>query len=212
MKLLFLDFDGVLNSEPFYRVKASGVLPLDPAAVALLNELVRRARARVVVSSSWRLGRRVTVASLRRTLEEVGFSGRVVGKTPELVGQPRGLEIQAYLNGWKGKAVESFVILDDDADMVHLSHRLVKTTFRTGLTAQHVDRAVAMFERSECRRCSECQGQAHHWCSEIRTDDGRLQCKHCDATAEDCEPCDGLGGVNFPCGECGGTGVVDVRP
>ena len=63
---------------------------------------------------------------------------------------------------------------------------------------------------AECRRCSECRGQMHHWCTEIRTDDGeRLQCKHCDATAAECEMCDGSGGDD--CTECEGTGLVDIR-
>ena len=61
---------------------------------------------------------------------------------------------------------------------------------------------------SNCRRCSECRDQSHHWCSEIRTDDGlRLQCKHCEATAEDCDGCMGDG-----CAECAGLGIKDVRP
>ena len=70
---------------------------------------------------------------------------------------------------------------------------------------------------SACRRCSECVDQDHHWSSEIRTDDAeRLQCKHCDATAAECETCDGEGSGDFNdeswiCGTCVGTGIVDVR-
>lgn len=59
---------------------------------------------------------------------------------------------------------------------------------------------------SGCRRCGECRGQAHHWCSEILTDDClRLQCKHCPATADLCDECDGGG-----CTDCAGTGVFNV--
>ena len=60
---------------------------------------------------------------------------------------------------------------------------------------------------SECRRCSECQGQKHHWCTEILADDGeRLQCKHCPATSAPCDTCMGDG-----CAECARTGVIDVQ-
>lgn len=69
-----------------------------------------------------------------------------------------------------------------------------------------------MTESDACRRCSECRGQSHHWCSEIRTDDGiRLQCKHCDATAEECEACCGGSYTSPACVTCGNTGIVDVR-
>ena len=59
---------------------------------------------------------------------------------------------------------------------------------------------------SGCRRCGECRGQAHHWCSEILTEDcERLQCKHCEATADLCEDCNGDG-----CRECQYVGAVNV--
>jgi hypothetical protein len=60
--------------------------------------------------------------------------------------EARGQEIQAWLDGAPryGIEVESFVILDDDSDMVHLADRLVKTSFETGLLDEHVDRAIAM--------------------------------------------------------------------
>jgi|HubBroStandDraft_1064217.scaffolds.fasta_scaffold05466_11 hypothetical protein len=68
---------------------------------------------------------------------------------------------------------------------------------------------------SGCRRCSECRGGDHHWCSEILTEDlTRLQCKHCPATADLCEGCDGSGGSledGTKCRDCDGKGVVDVR-
>ena len=58
--------------------------------------------------------------------------------------QPRGLEIQAWMDSRNVKT-EDVVILDDDADMAHLSHRLIRTSFNTGLTSGHVDAAIALF-------------------------------------------------------------------
>lgn len=40
--------------------------------------------------------------------------------------------------------VTSFVILDDDSDMDHLRHRLVRTTMVKGLTPEHADLAIAI--------------------------------------------------------------------
>lgn len=42
------------------------------------------------------------------------------------------------------RPVESFVILDDDADMCHLMPRLVRSETAVGLTAAEADRAITM--------------------------------------------------------------------
>lgn len=141
--LVFLDFDGVLNSERFYRVKPNGVMGLDPEAVAILNTLIERTGAEVVVSSSWRIGD--TVQGLTEKLVSVGFTGKVIGVTPDLFSRPRGEEIQAWLDAHPATH-RRLVVIDDDADMVHLTRRLVQTRFATGLTAEDVDRAVEILE------------------------------------------------------------------
>jgi hypothetical protein len=48
-----------------------------------------------------------------------------------------------------------------------------------------------------CRRCSECEGEAHHWIvilgeAESDSDHITIPCKHCSATTHgvDCEACD----------------------
>lgn len=146
--IVFLDFDGVLNSTLYLKTTdasgARGVMGLDPVAIQRLNRLVDKTDARVVVSSTWRFGR--TVQQLREILSAKGFTGTVIGKTPELSGKPRGQEIQAWLDAAPlfDVVVKSFIILDDDADMFHLSDRLVKTNFEWGLEAHHVDEAVQL--------------------------------------------------------------------
>ena len=44
----------------------------------------------------------------------------------------------------------------------------------------------------ECRRCSDCRGEQHHWIEDCGDDDDDGQfyaCKHCDATANACGNC-----------------------
>ena len=158
MKIVFLDFDGVCNSTVYMRSlpesERSGVVGLDPAAVARVNRIVAGAGgASVVVSSSWRHGR--SIAQLAQILRDASFDGHVRGATPEWLrkspgglyaAEARGQEIQAWLDGAPryGIEVEQFVILDDDSDMAHLADRLVKTSFETGLLDEHVERAVRM--------------------------------------------------------------------
>ncbi len=155
MRIIFLDFDGVLNSTPFLSAnlgkgwKSAGEAEaLDPANVERLERLVRETAAAVVISSSWRHGR--NLPSLCAILASRGFTGRVIGKTPDFVPNndelskrhcgERGDEIQAWLDRAPdfGHEITSFIILDDASDMAHLRDRLVQTDSDTGLTDEHV--------------------------------------------------------------------------
>ena len=158
VRVVFLDFDGVLNSHDYMLHRApeserGSVMGLDAEAIARLNRLLREAEAVAVVSSTWRHNR--TVAQLQDVLVARGFVGTVIGMTPRWLkeapsgpyaGERRGHEIQAWLNDAPnyGVDVRAFVIVDDDSDMAHLADRLVKIPFETGLLDEHVDRAVAM--------------------------------------------------------------------
>jgi hypothetical protein len=163
MKIVFLDFDGVLCSHAhLQRLRAEGkmiggVMILDPEAVARLNRLLRETGAMVVVSSTWRKGRMRT--ELCDILAEAGFEGTVRGKTPDILTGPngqryqalhRGQEIQAWIDEWSSVyKLESYVILDDDSDMGPLSSRLVQTTMSEGLLDEHVDRAIQMLKKAK---------------------------------------------------------------
>lgn len=161
MKVLFLDIDGVLNSQPFLieaqRIRKDwehsssterSISMINPDAVELLNEIVQRTDCAVVVSSSWRIGN--NRHELQHYLELRGFRFSVLGCTP-IISTPdskRGHEIQRWLDEWEAKnpgdIIESFTILDDDSDMAHLMDRLVQTKFTVGLTNAHVEHAVSL--------------------------------------------------------------------
>ena len=163
MKVIFLDFDGVLNWHGFLSgirpVNGSGELDyaamLDPSRVALLNQICEQTGAVVVVSSTWRRMHRN--ANLRGFLKSRGFAGKMIGSTPKLertspervlseeISVQRGEEIAAWINERPGD-ISRFVILDDDSDMAHLSRFLVQTSMETGLQPDHVTQAVAILE------------------------------------------------------------------
>jgi hypothetical protein len=137
--VIFLDIDGVLA--PIRRWDRYG--DLDRACMQVLNEIVARGDADVVVSSTWRYGK--TVAELQAMLESAGFAGRVVDKTPTaLAGADRGAEIAAWLSE---HAVSGFVIVDDHADMGALRTHLVQTHPGQGLQPADVPRAIAVLMR-----------------------------------------------------------------
>ena len=113
---------------------------LDPACIRVLNEIVTRGHADVVVSSTLRYGR--TVAELQAMLQAHGFTGRVVDKTPTAAcGSDRGEEIAAWL---AQHAVAGFVIIDDHVDMGELRHCLVQTDPARGLQPADAERAIAL--------------------------------------------------------------------
>lgn len=156
MKIVFLDFDGVLNNfgDGFDdRVAGSSTLArehLDPTNVGNLNDLIARTGAKVVVSSSWRI--LDPIEELIRILRHHGFNGEAIGVTPRLhrtpEGEPRyrGHEIQAWIDDQEEKPL-SFVILDDSSDMAHLMERLVKTNNQLGLTPADVERAIEILNK-----------------------------------------------------------------
>ncbi len=110
MKVAFLDFDGVLNSERFLQTleakhKRLGHLEpsspkslttctcfridqqIDRDAVACLNRLITATGAVVVVSSSWRV--LYDLPTLQKILDSHGFAHRLYDATPDGERDPR---------------------------------------------------------------------------------------------------------------------------
>jgi hypothetical protein len=156
MNVVFLDFDGVLNSTSYLNSlpdghpEKEGMLGLDPVNVAHLNHLVRRPLKPpgFVVTSTWRKGR--TTKELQEILYDKGFLGLVVGKTPCLAGKSRGFEIQTWLteSDLYGVEVDNFVVLDDEENLAPVSDRVIKTDYyHGGLLDSHVSRAIEMLKQ-----------------------------------------------------------------
>ena len=136
MKVVFLDVDGVLNSVRDYY---STELTTDSHFI-LLKELIDRTGAKIVLSSSWRIGLSIR-GDLVQRLAEYGLE--IYDITPVLYfeGRKRGDEIRAWLD--KHGEVTNFVILDDDSDMCEFTKtNLVKTDTNFGLNKRHVEKAV----------------------------------------------------------------------
>lgn len=133
LPIIFLDFDGVLNSQLFYKrmIQETGKRQsrdLDEIAIGYLNGLTE-AGAKVVVSSTWRHGR--SMEKLQEILEQFGFKGEVIGRTPHLrIGEDgdcilRGNEILSWIKdskhivGAEYHEYKRYVIFDDDSDMLY---------------------------------------------------------------------------------------------
>lgn len=150
MKVIFLDIDGVLNSERWFVQRHIGGArivvvsredgQIDPECVERLNRLTEVTGAVLVISSTWRIGGMDWLVPL---LRRKGVAAEIIGRTPDL-NTVRGHEIGHWLS--EHPEVGSYVILDDTSDMGALAQRLVKVSWQTGLTDGDVERATAMLQ------------------------------------------------------------------
>lgn len=147
MKVIFLDIDGVLvTMESFTRYRRSGSnAQAHPDCVEQLNRILAHTGAAIVLSSTWRMfgrpymDRKFTEWKIQKPVTD--FTPILQTKEGEIVvSQPRGHEIQSWLDGHP--EVRQFVILDDESDMAHLLPALVKTDFNDGLTVDLADLVI----------------------------------------------------------------------
>jgi len=145
---LFLDIDGVLNSQLFYDKE----LPQEFENKSLLNDklayYVNRHicfdtahklydfcidnKIEIVISSSWRIGK--SVEELKNIFEAIktGMGDLIIDKTENSTHAFRGLEI---LNWCKANDCKDYMILDDDSDFIlWQKNRFFKVDRYCGLT------------------------------------------------------------------------------
>lgn len=151
MKVIFLDIDGVLNSDEYIdRAKnVQGIeRHIDIEKVKLLKKAIDETGAKTVLTSSWRNSK--DFGPLRELLAKYEIYFDV---TP-FINWERGLEIKQWLSTHKG--VEDYIILDDEIydsfDQEMLSH-LVKVSnangrgLGEGLTQKYIDTIIKRLGR-----------------------------------------------------------------
>jgi hypothetical protein len=154
VKYLFLDIDGVLNSDEYYielyrytkgktsesyRFYPEGTASdgyqknIDRAAVELVNRICKETGAKIVLSSSWRIDNACTSELAKLGIEVSDY-------TPYIPSRHRGTEIKKFLDTHR---CSSYCILDDDTDMLdsQLSN-FVPVDFHFGLTKCDADSAI----------------------------------------------------------------------
>lgn len=139
MKVLFLDVDGVLNSN-----RSKTFLALSKPALRRLKRIVDNTGCEIVLSSTWRTDERAR----NRLSKVLAYRGmKIYSMTPNFAGAMfstgfryfRGHEIKAWLDDHP--EVTNYCIVDDDCDMLDSQLRnFVQTTFEHGLTDTHAYR------------------------------------------------------------------------
>lgn len=146
--VIFLDFDGVINTIQYdehkkrlrYFFERDGKVN-NRTAVEFVNMIGEKFDAKVVVSSTWRMS---GLDKMKQILGNSGLRLDVIDITPRIPDAKRGIEIQKWLDNHK--EVNNFIIIDDDSDMVHLIHRLVKCNPYDGFTLDRYNEAIKLFE------------------------------------------------------------------
>lgn len=136
IKVLFLDFDGVITT-------VESFCSLDPILIRRIKTIVEKTNAKIVVSSSWKVGCR-NANEFRKLMNHRPYKANMaddmvwwlmenVYDVTDSKGRCRGDEIKRWLQ--KHPKTQSYVIIDDDADF--LDEQLfyfVQTDFYEGIT------------------------------------------------------------------------------
>ena len=168
MKIIFLDFDGVLNSNKLLdtadlhrpetydeqelmdelNLASHGhnarlaIRHIDPTMVSYLNTIIEATGANVVLSTAWR--KIFSRAEITGILKFHGFKGTIIDITPITFSyMPRDQEISRWLAN--NPDITTFVILDDlsIAGENHPSN-FVNTDPDIGLTQEEAEKAIAI--------------------------------------------------------------------
>lgn len=167
MKVVFLDIDGVvntlmINTKPFntsrgqisrdgfyYKLNTPNDLEVSNIqAVMWLNKLCKETNAKIVITSTWRMGK----DGLKNTEKALRNSGllpeiEILGGTPikYSIYNIRGNEIEEYLNNHRD--IDKYVIIDDDLDMLPKQiNNLVVTDTNVGITYRTYIRALEILK------------------------------------------------------------------
>lgn len=120
MKVIFLDFDGVLNDinflMDFHKKEHKSKIEIDPVRMHRFFEIARQSQARIVLTSSWR-----DRPGVKEFFEDYGLE--IWDKVKHL--DDRSLEIQEWLYR---NPVENYLILDDESSCYtqeQMSHAII---------------------------------------------------------------------------------------
>ena len=162
-KIVFLDIDGVLNSnfwnENHQKEISDGTL-IDESKIKLLCKLVKDADAQIILHSGWRYWYDSDLKPLRKEadnlsdlLEKEGLT--IAGVTPDHATDEirkskkfslvKAGEILAWLE--QNNDVDGWVVLDDlDLHNAEIEMHQVRTDRRIGLTDKDVERAKRILQ------------------------------------------------------------------
>lgn len=173
MKIIFLDIDGVLNSQVAFKSGLCKHVEIDNAPITYqkfypeykerLNKLIKKHNAKIVISSTWRTYWKLD--GMKRIWENEGMEGEIIGVTGSSSNGFRGCEIDDYIKrkyGWilsvhpevvkiqcDKIGLKNYVIIDDDGDMTYYQRfNFCHTRNETGFTEEAFNKADEILDRN----------------------------------------------------------------
>lgn len=165
-KIIFLDFDGVLNTEHYQRFlsfqgkawKDEYGAFFDPESVLQLKRIVEATNADIVIESSWKFYGLETMQEMWKTRN---MPGKVIDITPSSVsdswlltadlndinpalGHCKGMEIASWLSDNASKEARYVIIDDEHVIMESQSPYFLLTDSYDGITAEIADKAISI--------------------------------------------------------------------
>ena len=152
MKIIFLDFDGVMDTVYYDHVLSKEGKPgsdkygvvFDPNCIKNLKHIIDETGADIVVSSSWKY--LMSYQDFQEMWEARGLPGFVTDVTPEPANRrKRGDEIDAWLDECRTEC--QYVIIDDLDDNNFNEHqipRLLVVNPFGGIDEDIAERAIAL--------------------------------------------------------------------
>lgn len=149
MKVIFVDVDGVLNSDDFID-SVKGKQDIDIKTVLLLKRAIEETGAKIVMDTSFRY-----TQSFLKVQEMLLQNGIMFDKTP-FIDNERGKEIKQYLSEYRN--IEDYILLDDvvfsDFDNELLSHLIKMDDTNTrgigkGLQKKDIEEIIRRFGRKK---------------------------------------------------------------
>ena len=159
MKVVFLDIDGVVNCSDTKERSPSKVIGVEQSKIALIKQIVDATGAKLVLSSTWRIGWFYEeTGSHDRDKQDWYYLRDEFSKqglwffdyTPLDKSRHRGTEIQTWLDKWEDE-IDAYVVIDDsmyDIWEMHEGH-LIETSFGYGIQDEHVKQAIELLNKTE---------------------------------------------------------------
>jgi hypothetical protein len=148
MDIIFLDIDGVLRttkSDIWWSQNLKTPIPkniferkFDPKCVSLLNQITNITKAKIVITSTWRVN--FSLTELKKEMISRGIQGTIIDITPIL--ENRGMEIECWLDE---NSVNKYVVIDDNINDIknHISpNKIVKCESSLGLSEKEFDKVI----------------------------------------------------------------------
>lgn len=143
-KILFLDIDGVCNSEKTINDSHKGVIGINPYMAFLVGKIQLDTNCEVVLSSSWRHHERG-----REEIKKAVVS--FIDITPSCCTGIRGVEIYKWITTnipYEKREDFRYAILDDDSDMLlWQKDHFFKTSWKEGLTEEIAQKVTSHLNR-----------------------------------------------------------------